>query len=193
MRTKFLNIFIKSLLYKYTQLFTPANSYNSWKQIIISNNYFIFNSQKLSKSFYYNSITNTFKQKYINYKTSNFFRHPLDVFLNSLKKFFPIFCFYLFKVRKKIYKNTRGKSGKYTFLWKYIPVYKRIKLVMYWLSKDIQFKSGRTNSSRISDVIQDLFLNHTNLTVWNVKRFSHNYVYYNSLSTLGATYRTTKR
>ena len=34
----------------------------------------------------------------------------------------PMFSFYIYKVDKKIFKNTRGKSGKFTFIWKYITV-----------------------------------------------------------------------
>jgi hypothetical protein len=37
----------------------------------------------------------------------------LNLRLLSLK---PLFYFYIYKVDKQIYKNSRGKSGKYTFL-----------------------------------------------------------------------------
>ena len=39
-----------------------------------------------------------------------------DFFFKNLQKLTPIFVFYIYKVDKKIFKNTRGKSGKYTFI-----------------------------------------------------------------------------
>jgi len=50
----------------------------------------------------YKDIITTF-----NYKNL-LFRH--------LKDMFPIFSFYIYKVDKQIFKNTRGRSGKYTFI-----------------------------------------------------------------------------
>jgi hypothetical protein len=35
---------------------------------------------------------------------------------SSLDELSPMFSFYIYKVDKKIFKNTRGKSGKYTFI-----------------------------------------------------------------------------
>lgn len=113
--------------------------------------------------------------------------------LRNLNSLLPIFCFYIYRVKKKIYKNTRGKSGKYTFLWKYVPIYKRIKLVMFWLAKDFQTRNGNTNLLRLKDLINDLITNFTTLEMWYIKKFSHNYIYRNSKNTIGSSYRTLKR
>lgn len=40
----------------------------------------------------------------------------LNLILYTLKKFNFLFSFYIYKVDKNIYKNSRGKSGKYTFI-----------------------------------------------------------------------------
>lgn len=40
----------------------------------------------------------------------------LNLILSTLKKFNFLFSFYIYKVDKNIYKNSRGKSGKYTFI-----------------------------------------------------------------------------
>lgn len=41
---------------------------------------------------------------------------PNNLFHTSIKKFNLLFSFYIYKVDKNIYKNSRGKSGKYTFV-----------------------------------------------------------------------------
>jgi hypothetical protein len=41
---------------------------------------------------------------------------PENLFRASLKVFNFLFSFYIYKVDKSIYKNSRGKSGKYTFV-----------------------------------------------------------------------------
>ena len=113
--------------------------------------------------------------------------------LENMVKLAPIFSFYIYKVKKKIFKNTRGKSGKYTFLWKYVPVYKRFKLIMFWITKEIKLKSSNTHANRLLLTFKDLLSNPTSLLAWKVKKFSHNYVFKNSKTTLGLNYRTTKK
>jgi hypothetical protein len=54
------------------------------------------------------------------------------VFFKQLKSLEPLFLFYIYKVDKSIFKNSRGRSGKFTFIWKYITSYKRNLLVFHW-------------------------------------------------------------
>lgn len=114
---------------------------------------------------------------YINYK------------LLSLK---PIFYFYIYKVDKQIYKNSRGKSGKYTFLWKYIQPAKRVNLITRQLSKDIQYNSGKSLEIRAFNSI----LKHLNSTkstfTYKSIRFSNNYAFLNSKTTLLKNFKTVK-
>ena len=53
------------------------------------------------------------------------------VFFKQLKALEPLFLFYIYKVDKSIFKNSRGRSGKFTFIWKYITPYKRNLLVFH--------------------------------------------------------------
>ena len=39
-----------------------------------------------------------------------------NILNQNFKKFNYLFSFYIYKVDKQIYKNSRGKSGKYTFV-----------------------------------------------------------------------------
>jgi hypothetical protein len=52
-------------------------------------------------------------------------------FFKKLKSLEPIFLFYIYKVDKSIFKNSRGRSGKFTFIWKYITPYKRSLIVFH--------------------------------------------------------------
>ena len=102
----------------------------------------------------------------------------------------PMFSFYIYKVDKKIFKNTRGKSGKFTFIWKYVASYKRLFLVMHWLIKELRLKPGRTLSERLNNLIISLTHEPKSTWVYKVKKFSHNYVYRNSRRTLADNYKT---
>jgi len=111
----------------------------------------------------------------------------------NIYRMLPLFSFYVYKVDKKIYKNTRGKSGKYTFIWKYVASYKRIFLVMHWLLKELRVKPGRSLINRLDATMQTLVQNPQTTWVWKVRKFSHSYVYKNARRTLAETYRTTTK
>jgi hypothetical protein len=105
----------------------------------------------------------------------------------------PIFSFYIYKVDKKIFKNTRGKSGKYTFIWKYIPPYKRKFFVFTWLIKELRLKNGLTLAERLKTLFELFSTTPTKTWIYRVKKFAYNYVYKNCRFTLADTYRTTTK
>ena len=111
------------------------------------------------------------------------------LFMNT-QNLLPIFSFYIYKVDKKIFKNTRGKSGKFTFIWKYVSSFKRIHLVMHWLMKELKLKAGKTLNERLESLINTIVYSPKTTWIYKVKRFSHNYVYRNSRKTLAENYRT---
>ena len=117
-------------------------------------------------------------------------RGPL---LKNMKKMESMFAFYIYKVDKKIFKNTRGKSGKFTFIWKYVAPYKRINLVMFWLLKEMRVRPGRTLRERLYSVVHDVVYEPKSTWMFRVRRFSYNYVYFNSRKSLGETYRTSTK
>lgn len=102
----------------------------------------------------------------------------------------PMFSFYIYRVDKKIFKNTRGKSGKFTFIWKYVTPYKRMFLVMHWLMKELRIKPGRHLKERLTSLIHSITVSPKSTWIYRVKKFSHNYVYRNSRQTLAENYRT---
>jgi len=108
----------------------------------------------------------------------------------NMYQMLPMFSFYIYKVDKKIFKNTRGKSGKFTFIWKYVTPYKRLFLVMHWLLKELRVKPGRSMLDRLDATFRTLLLTPEKTWIWRVRKFSHNYVYRNSRRTLAESYRT---
>lgn len=113
-----------------------------------------------------------------------------EMVFKNLYKMLPIFSFYIYKVDKKIYKNTRGRSGKFTFIWKYVAPFKRQLLVMHWIMKELRIKPGRSLQNRLDEVLRTLCINPKQTWIWKARKFSHAYVYKNAKRTLASTYRT---
>lgn len=83
----------------------------------------------------------------------------VEAFVKLITKTLPMFSFYIYKVDKRIYKNTRRKSGKYTFIWKYITPYKRVSLVMFWLIRELKVAQGRSFLDRSDIALHNFFFN----------------------------------
>jgi hypothetical protein len=116
-----------------------------------------------------------------------------NIVLTHINSINPLFSFYVYKVDKAIYKNSRGRSGKYTFIWKYLAPYKRRQLVLAWIAKEIKMQPGRTLDDRISSIVQSIYSSPDSLFINKVQSFSTNYVYRNARKSLCETYRTTTK
>lgn len=164
---------------------------SSWKNFYLIFNSFVLNSTYGNLNFSKNEITtfgNTQTNLYKDISTTNW--DLKKILFKNLYQLSPIFSFYIYKVDKQIFKNTRGKSGKYTFIWKYVASYKRLFLVMFWLMKELRISPGRSLKNRLSHLLQLFILSPTKTWIFRVKKFSHNYVYRNCRNTLAETYRT---
>lgn len=116
-----------------------------------------------------------------------------NLFHTIFSKINLIFSFYIYKVDKHIYKNSRGRSGKFTFIWKYVAPYKRHVRICYWLMKEVRVAPGKTLRERLSFVVHNFLVNPKNSLIWKIKKFSLNYSYYNLRNSLLETYRTTPK
>lgn len=119
-----------------------------------------------------------------------------DVFFknNIIKKLIsisPIFAYFIYSVDKNIKKFSRGKSGKYVFIWKYIAPYKRSHISLKWLAKELKFNNEKTFSKRIIKTFLILTNNMESTFSWKSKNFSHNYVFRNFKKTLMTNLKTT--
>lgn len=113
-----------------------------------------------------------------------------SLLFENIRDMEPMYNFYVYRVAKKIYKNTRGKSGRYTFIWKYIAPYKRTYVTYYWLFKELQLKTDKQVTKRVIRIITALLFKPTNLWASRVSRFSTLYVYRHCRVTLAETYRS---
>ena len=120
---------------------------------------------------------------------SDYLMHPQNVqlstfFTSHLEKYKSVFMFKVQKVDKRTRKNSRGKSGKYLILWKYVPVYRRIYTVLRWLIQDVSFQKSYKFQTRFSRAI-DLILNDPKKSVmYKCRSFNHNFVFKNFKKTL---------
>ena len=146
----------------------------------------------LSTLFKYNSRTDI---SFFNFNlTPNFKKLSLkSILATSFTAINLIFSFYIYKVDKHIYKNSRGKSGKFTFIWKYIAPYKRASRITYWLLKDMKTATGKTLKERLFTTLKNFLDNPHNSLPWKIKKFSLNYGYYNLRRSLLETYKTSSR
>ena len=115
---------------------------------------------------------------------------PYNLYNSSLKNFNLLFLFYIHKVDKNIYKNSRGKSGKFTFVWKYVKPYRRRTLIGQWLMKEIRVAPGTKLQDRLTFIIQKFLLTPRETMIWKINKFSQNYVYYHLRKSLGETCKT---
>lgn len=172
----------------------PFKTNYSWRAIFINLNYLGGTARKLNEfsTFIeaptsYGHVLDT-NSKYMSDKWS-FYKW----FFKNIYQILPMFSFYIYRVDKKIFKNTRGKSGKHTFIWKYVTPYKRMFLVMHWLLKELRVKQGRSLTDRLDLLVKSIVSSPKSTWAYKVKKFSHNYVYRNSRQTLAETYRTSTK
>lgn len=126
-----------------------------------------------------------------NNKTVNVSFFLKNYLYSLLSKVSPIFSYFIYSVDKNIRKFSRGKSGKYTFIWKYIAPYKRIKLSMRWIIKDIKFHQGQKFNERLISTLENLLIEPEKSFAWKSKIFSHNYVFKNFRKSLMSSLKTT--
>ena len=165
----------------------------SWRDIYLTFASLTFNGTYNNLKFPIDETT-TFNHKQNDiFKNIEFTWVIRRLLFQHFQSFLPMFSFYIYKVDKQIFKNTRGRSGKYTFIWKYITSYKRNSLVMHWLLKELRITPGRTLEDRLKTLIINMSTNPKTTWIYRIKKFSYNYVYRNCRQTLAESYRTVKK
>ena len=165
-------------------------------------NLYIFELNLLNTNFLNVNHSSTFKfQELINLKYNNTYLNNdktinISFFIKNylyflLSKVSPIFSYFIYSVDKNIRKYSRGKSGKYVFIWKFIAPYKRIHSAVRWLIKDIKFNQSKTFNERLFKTFDSLMFSPEKSFSWKSKIFSHNYVFKNFRKSLMTSLRTT--
>jgi ribosomal protein S7 len=163
-------------LYMFTNnIFASYYSYNIFsniflfdKNFILSHNNSYYNNKKLPNAAF-------------------FLKNYLYLLMSKVS---PVFSYFIYSVDKNIRKFSRGKSGKYTFIWKYVAPYKRLHLSMRWIIKDIKFFQSKTLNERLSKTFNNLLVCPEKSFSWKSKVFAHNYVFKNFRKNLMVTLRT---
>ena len=109
---------------------------------------------------------------------------PQEFFFSTMVDITPTFNFYVYKVNKSKRKNSRGKTGKYTIIWKYIAPFKRLYLTFRWLLRDLKFQKARNFEERCSKLWYIIATNLFDSFAARVKKFSHKFVFRNYRRTL---------
>ena len=79
---------------------------------------------------------------------------------------------------KSILKYSRGKSSKYSLVWKYVPQYKRKRIVSHWLKKEIKLQKSLNYQSRVEKAVEVLLLNPKASLTNRLRRFVHKFVFH---------------
>lgn len=144
----------------------------------------VLNEKKLNyKVNFQTDIINTGKLPNFEFFTKTFL-------INNLAKLSPIFSFFIYSVDKNIRKFSRGKSGKYSFVWKYIAPYKRLQLGMRLFSKDVKFYPHKKYQDRLLNSFHLLINEHQKTNAWKIKNFSYNFVFKNFRKSLMVSLKT---
>jgi len=102
----------------------------------------------------------------------------------------PMFSYFVYNVDKNIRKYTRGKSGKYVFVWKYIAPYKRKYLMFRWFLKEIKFDENRQLQERLKNMFFNLTFNITQTLAWRAKNYTYTFIFKNFRKTLMTSLKT---
>ena len=202
---KFVNLIMRDGLREKT-LKDTSDSFNRCYTLLNNNNNTSFNKW----GFIYNFLTQTkSNSNYINYSIKenlNLHRkHVLskegylfndntlfkNILFDKINEFSPVFSFYIRRVDKSIRKHSRGKSGKYTIIWKYVPVYKRFYVTMRWFLKELKFQKLKTFTERLVHTLETFLLTPNLSFVYKLRRFTHFFVFQNFKKTLLKTLKST--
>lgn len=125
-------------------------------------------------------------------KNINYGCYVKNILLEKLIFILPVFSFFMHNIDKNVKKYSRGKSGKYVFVWKYVAAYRRKHLTLRLIAKDVKFASGRKLQERIKNALSLIFSDPRKSFAWRTKIFSYNYVFKNYRKTLMKTLKMLK-
>jgi len=113
-----------------------------------------------------------------------------DLLFHEIYSYHPTFSLFVQRVNKLKRRHSRGKSGQYEIIWKYVPRYKRLLVVLRWLIRDIQFQRPKTFQQRLEKSLETLLFNKSAHLVYRLRNFVHKFVYQRFRKTLLKTLHT---
>lgn len=159
--------------------------------------FFMLNFQITTKSSFFltqdeeptfnNLEENIFSKNYKFFNSDDFIKNLIK---SLILKQSPIFSYYIYNVDKNIRKYTRGKSGKYVFVWKYVSAYKRKYLMFRWFLQEIKFDESRDFKTRIINLLNNLTNNFKNTYAWKAKNYTYAFIFKNFRKSLMMNLKT---
>ena len=110
-------------------------------------------------------------QKLLTFNQFNF------TFNSFFKDHLPLFSFYVQKTDKNILKYSRGRSNKYSLVWKYVPSYNRKRVVSHWLKKEVKLQKHLNYKKRLEKVTELFLFNPSTTLTARLRRFVHRFVF----------------
>lgn len=104
----------------------------------------------------------------------------------------PVFTFCSYKTSKTIWKFSRGKAGRYFFMWKYVPMYKRELLILRWLKHEFFVAPAKQGKMRFEMGLDQLLAFDHNHPFAKRKRFANNFIFREYRFSLMRHFRTRK-
>lgn len=104
----------------------------------------------------------------------------------------PIFNFFSYKTSKTIWKFSRGKAGRYFFMWKYVPFYKRELLILRWLKHEFRIAPVKQEIGRFEMGLNRMLTFDNNHPFAKRKRFINNFIFREYRFSLMRHFRTRK-
>lgn len=98
-------------------------------------------------------------------------------FNSFFKDYLPLFSFYVQKTDKNILKYSRGRSSKYSLVWKYVPSYNRKRVVSHWLKKEVKLQKHLNYKKRLAKVTELFLFNPSATLTARLRRFVHRFVF----------------
>lgn len=182
---KFFNELRKEKSKNFGEWFNWFETYNVLTNIFVKSRFLNnFNITDVHELFYPHTLNLKGKNVNLNISAKNYL-------YDKLAQVPSIFTFFIYNVDKNIRKYSRGKSGKYVFVWKYIAPYKRFYVALRWILKDIKFNHNNKISERIVDIFLKLTEDPKNSFIWRSHLFAYTYVFRNLKKTLMTTLKTT--
>ena len=194
-RTLFSSFRIFFNFFKFSKLKNSIELVNWFSLYLLTNNFNLnyFNNNLFNLNYkFQNPLSLNYSNNLVNSeKTLNFTFFLKNYLYFLLSKVSPIFSYFIYSVDKNIRKYSRGKSGKYTFIWKFVAPYKRIKLSTRLIVKDVKFYQSRLFRERLLKTFENLYYSPEKSFAWKSKIFSHNYVFKNFRKSLMSSLKTT--
>lgn len=104
----------------------------------------------------------------------------------------PVFNFFSYKTSKTIWKFSRGKAGRYFFMWKFIPPHKRELLILQWLKHEFALASSKQSAEKFKIGLERLLSFDNTHPFARRKRFINNFIFREYRFSLMRNFRTRK-